>query len=75
MDSVGQFIDERCELATSAAVSAQTLYGSYRHHSNDNGRSPVSTTMFGRTLSKRGFPPEKRGGVQYRVGLQLRTAL
>ena len=73
MDSVGQFIDERCELAADAAASAQTLYGSYRHHSNDNGRSPVSTTMFGRTLSKRGFPPDKRGGVQYRVGLQLRT--
>ncbi|HEX8300994.1 phage/plasmid primase, P4 family [Sphingomonas sp.] len=75
MDSVGQFIDERCELAADAAVSAQTLYGSYRHHSNDNGRSPVSTTMFGRTLSKRGFLPDKRGGVQYRVGLQLRTTL
>lgn len=73
MDSVGQFIDERCELAADAAVSAQTLYGSYRYHSNDNGRSPVTTTMFGRTLSKRGFPPDKRGGVQYRVGLQLRT--
>lgn len=75
MDSVGQFIAERCELAASAAVSAQTLYGSYRHHSNDNGRSPVSTTMFGRTLSKRGFQPEKRGGVQYRLGLQLRTTV
>jgi putative DNA primase/helicase len=72
MDSVGQFIEERCELAADAAVSASALYGSYRHHSNDNGRSPVSTTMFGRTLSKRGFQPDKRGGVQYRVGLQLR---
>ncbi len=75
MDSVGQFIEERCELAADAAVSASTLYGSYRHHSNDNGRSPVSTTMFGRTLSKRGFQPDKRGGVQYRVGLQLRHGL
>ena len=73
MDSVGQFIDERCELAADAAVSAHALYGSYRHHSNDNGRTPVSTTMFGRTLSKRGFPPDKRGGVQYRVGLQFRS--
>lgn len=72
MDSIGQFIDERCEVASEAAVTASSLYGSYRHHSNDNGRQPVNATMFGRTLSKRGFAPEKRGGVQYRVGLKLR---
>lgn len=75
MDSVGQFIEERCEVAADAAVTASTLYGSYRHHSNDNGRAPVNATMFGRTLSKRGFMPEKRGGVQHRVGLKLRIGL
>lgn len=72
MDSVGQFIEERCEIAVDAAVAASSLYASYRHHSNDNGRAPVNTTMFGRTLSKRGFAPDKRGGVQHRVGLKLR---
>ena len=75
MDSVGQFIDERCEMAVDAVVSASTLYSSYRHHSNDNSRSPVSPTMFGRTLSTRGFPAEKRGGTKYRVGLKLRVGL
>ena len=75
MDSVGQFIEERCEVTADAAVSASSLYASYRHHSNDNSRSPVSPTMFGRTLSTRGFPAEKRGGAKYRVGLQLRVGL
>jgi phage/plasmid-associated DNA primase len=75
MDSVGQFIEERCDLAADAAVSASTLYQSYRHHSNDNNRPPVSPTMFGRTLSTRGFPSEKRGGAKYRVGLKLRMGL
>lgn len=75
MDSVGQFIEERCEVASDAAVSASTLYSSYRHHSNDNSRSPVSPTMFGRTLSTRGFPAEKRSGTKYRVGLKLRVGL
>lgn len=75
MDTVGQFIEERCDVAADAAVSASTLYQSYRHHSNDNNRPPVSPTMFGRTLSTRGFPSEKRGGAKYRVGLKLRMGL
>lgn len=75
MDSVGQFIEERCEIAAGQCVTASTLYGSYRHHANDNGRAPVNATVFGRALSKRGFHPEKRGGVQYRTGLKLVNSL
>ncbi len=75
MDSVGQFIDERCDIAADASVSASSLYASYRFHSNDNGRSPVNPTVFGRTLTTRGFTPEKRSGAKFRVGLTLRSAL
>lgn len=76
MDSVGQFVEERCELASDAAVSSSSIYAQYRQHSNENGRSPVSQTMFGRALSRRGFRSEKRrGGLKYRVGLKLRTGL
>ncbi len=73
MDTVGQFVEERCELVSSAAVSSSSLYETYRKHSNDTGRSPVSQTMFGRTLSAKGFRAEKRSGRKYRVGLKLRT--
>ena len=75
MDSVGQFIEERCDIAVDASVSASTLYASYRFHSNDNGRSPVNPTAFGRTLTTRGFPADKRSGAKYRVGLNLRSAI
>lgn len=75
MDSVGQFIDDRCEIATGQCVTATALYGSYRNYANDNGRAPVNATVFGRALSKRGFHPEKRGGVQYRTGLKLVNSL
>ena len=75
MDSVGQFIEERCEIMQAGSASASALYASYRLHSNDNGRSPVNPTMFGRTLSTRGFPAEKRGGVKYRLGLSLRGSI
>lgn len=73
MDTVGQFIEERCEVASSAAVSSSSLFETYRKHSNETGRSPVSHTMFGRTLSSKGFRAEKRSGRKYRVGLKLRT--
>lgn len=75
MDSVGQFVDERCDLAPDGSVSASMLYASYRHHSNDNGRSPVNQTVFGLTLNRRGFVAEKRGGSKYRVGLTLRNII
>ncbi|MEM1132751.1 MAG: phage/plasmid primase, P4 family [Pseudomonadota bacterium] len=76
MDTVGQFLEERCEIASGAAISSSSLYEIYRKHSNDTGRSPVSQTMFGRTLSAKGFRAEKRrGGIKYRVGLKLRTGL
>lgn len=74
MDTVSQFIEERCEVASDVAMSSSSLYEAYRKHSNDTGRSPVSQTMFGRTLSAKGFRAEKRsGGIKYRVGLKLRN--
>ncbi|MBN98160.1 MAG: hypothetical protein CME16_02755 [Gemmatimonadetes bacterium] len=76
MDTVGQFIEERCEAVSNAAISSSSLYETYRKHCNDTGRSPVSQTMFGRTLSGKGFRAEKRGGgIKYRLGLKLHTRL
>ena len=75
MDSVGQFIEERCRIDAGAKYPASDLYSLYRSHANDNGRDEVSATMFGRTLSTRGFPPVKQGGSKFRVGLTLNTQL
>lgn len=72
MDSVGQFLEDRCFQRPAASMSASALYNAYRYHSNDNGQTPVSSTMFGRTLTARGFRAEKRGGDRYRMGLELR---
>lgn len=74
MDSVGQFIAERCHISRAAEVSASVLYNSYRRFANDNGHSPVSQTMFGRTLTSRGFNTIKRGGI-FRTGLTLQSNL
>lgn len=74
MDSVGHFISEQCKVEPEAQISASALYNSYRRFSNDNGQTPVSQTMFGRTLTSRGFNSVKRGGM-FRVGLTLQTHL
>ncbi len=73
MDGVGQFVEEKCTIAAGCAVSASALYNGYRVHANDNGRDPVSPTMFGKTLSTRGFSVEKRGGVKFRIGLNFKS--
>ena len=72
MDSVGQFLEERCEAITGGTVAAKDLYKQYTYHANDNGRSVVGPNLFGRTLTARGFSAEKRGGVQYRHGLAFK---
>ena len=74
MDSVGQFIAERCLISREAEVSASVLYNAYRRFANDNGQSAVSQTMFGRTLTSRGFNTIKRGGI-LRTGLTLQSTL
>ena len=71
MDSVGQFIEERCSQSADAKHPAADLYTRYRMHANDNGRDEVSATMFGRTLTSRGFPAVKQGGSKFRLGLTI----
>lgn len=70
MDSVGQFLDECCAVERNAIEPASRLYNCYRLHANDNGHVPVSGTMFGRQLTARGFPSEKRGGIMLRRGVR-----
>ena len=72
MDSVEQLIEERCDQSADVKYSASGLYLNYRSHANDNGRAEINATLFGRTLTARGFPVVKHGGAKFRVGLTLR---
>ncbi len=72
MDTVGCFIEERCDVAPSLAAPTAALFASYRIHANDNGVEPVSQRVFGRALTDQGFASEKRGGVAHRSGLRLK---
>lgn len=72
-DTVGAYIEDRCELASGEVIQASHLFGDYRRFTDNAGRDPLNQTAFGRALTRRGIPAEKRGGSTYRVGIKFRS--
>lgn len=72
-DTVGAYIEDRCELAGGEVIQASHLFGDYRRFTDNAGREPLNQTAFGRALTRRGITAEKRGGSAYRVGIKLRS--
>ena len=72
-DTVGTYIEDRCELAAGEIIQASNLFRDYRRFTDEAGREPLNQTAFGRALSRRGVVAEKRGGATYRVGIKLRS--
>lgn len=75
MDTVGQFIEERCIVAQSLYVSSKELYVAYTTWCEENGEHPAKQIALGRSLQDRGFEPVQRtGGTRTWNGLALRSA-
>jgi putative DNA primase/helicase len=55
MDILGDFIDARCIVKTSAHATNGELYRSYDEWAHQNGVEPVTKQVFGRMLKERGF--------------------
>jgi len=72
-DTVGTYIENRCELASGEVIEAGYLFRDYSRFTSDAGREPLNQTAFGRTLTRRGIVAEKRNGIAYRNGIKLRT--
>ena len=75
MDTFGSFLEERCYLGEKTGdktcVRADQLYQAYIKWCGDNGEHIQTQQCFGRRLTERGLPSEKRGGVCYRNGIGL----
>lgn len=71
MDVLGTFIDDRCRCGRQYGVKATDLYSAYKNWCDQGGERCVSQTDFGRRLNERGFESNKKGGVVYRIGLDL----
>lgn len=74
-DALGAFLEENCVIGVGEFVKASELYQAYVKWAEAQGHGRMSSTAFGRRLTDRGFPAEKRGSgsarVIYRVGLDL----
>lgn len=69
MDSIARFIDERCIVEERATIKASELYLNYCSWANVNKEYVMTSTKFGREMSKK-FERRKASGLYY-VGLRL----
>jgi putative DNA primase/helicase len=52
-DSLGKFLEENCLQGENFDVLAKDFYASYKEWSGENGQRPMSSTAFGKRMSKR----------------------
>jgi putative DNA primase/helicase len=76
MDTLGDFIEERCTLERFAVVGATELYNAYKDWAQQNGENPMSQTAFGRKLADRGVSHDRGGPgrTKRRIGIALRNS-
>jgi putative DNA primase/helicase len=72
MDVVAAFLAEHALIKPGVKVLAGELYRAYREFETERGESPLTSTMFGRRLTEKGFKQKDSGG-KWRLGLSLRA--
>jgi putative DNA primase/helicase len=70
MDSIGQWLEECCELKNTFQTAASRLYISYKDWAEQNGLHPLSAKTLAQRLTERGFEKHKSNGIFYR-GLKV----
>jgi len=75
MDTLAEFLAERCIIAPGASVPAADLYKAYTAWAEENGeKKPLSQRDFGLILTERGFEGKRgTGGRTVRHGIGLRA--
>jgi putative DNA primase/helicase len=73
MDTLGKFIEERCDTGNSEAkVPRQHIYDSFKDWCHKNGEVPWSGKVFYKKLRERGYIEIKtNGGIFHNKGIQL----
>lgn len=73
MDTLAAFIDDRCNVDSTAETPTTELYRSYKAWAEENGEKPLSNQMFGRLLAERGFESFRTTKRRSWKGLALRN--
>lgn len=73
MDPMGRWVDTAIEKALGFETTAKSIYAAYQAWCNDNAQSPLTQTLFGTMMAKKGFHKKKnaRGNMVY---LDIRIA-
>lgn len=73
MDSLADFLADRCWKDPSSSTSIHDLYKAYLDYSGDVGdKRPLQKRTFGSALEERGFAPGKSGSTRIRKGIKLK---
>jgi putative DNA primase/helicase len=73
-DVVGRFLDEVCQIESTARINNADLYRAFQDWCKDTGEHFVSARSLGERLEDRGLPMRKVGGVNLRLGVRLSQA-
>jgi putative DNA primase/helicase len=73
MDSIKEFLDDRCILDGYSLVLKGVLYAEYLNWCNNNGIQALDKNNFGQRLNQRGFKNMRKGhgGKRYWVGIRI----
>jgi phage/plasmid-associated DNA primase len=74
-DSIGQFLDECCELQEDAMTSLSDLYTSYHYWAESQGVRPYTKKRFGQMLTRRGYEQYRTNASRMWVGIALSDGL
>lgn len=72
MDLMADFLGESCLVADQARVPAGLLYEAYGNWCKRSGVHAVSSNKFGRLMTERGFPIDKKTSRHMRMGIGLK---
>ncbi len=75
MDTIGAFIKEQCTTSPTVECNSTKLHSAYTRFAIQLGVKPISQTLFGTELGRRGFIHRKTGGNILRKGITLRPSL
>jgi putative DNA primase/helicase len=73
MDTLGDFIDEKCVVGAAKTADAGALYQSFHNWLDVNGELQMTQKQFGTYLRERGFESGKKRGSRCWFGLRLRA--
>jgi len=77
-DVLGEFIEDRCNVAKEREVLSKNLYEAYQEWCSENGmleKQIMSSVIFGKLLTDRGIGKRRDNKNRYRTGIDLKNVV